>query len=164
MVADVSVPYSTPVGRLLEEISSETRVIVATGAAAAAGRSVTSCGITCTTHGSLTIRLTTDPGKTGTRTSVVMTKAGTHIGNTTLKGSVYANSSAIHTSGPTTYSPSISTVFWNTPHSSTLGKQFSIYFTLSIYSSLVGTATAEWKSAKSAQCAEPSGGAFRCQW
>ncbi|WP_218779941.1 hypothetical protein, partial [Cellulomonas iranensis] len=52
----------------------------------------------------------------------------------------------------------------NTPHSSTLGKQFSIYLVFSIYSPAAGTTTAEWKSAKSTACSEPSGGAFRCQW
>ena len=145
------------------------------GAPVASGRawqmsdifSVTTCGVPsggCTTRGTLNIRFTTDPGKLGTRTTVVLTKSGTDIGNTQLTGTVYANSSAIHTSGPTTYSPSVTTTFWNTPHSSTLGKQFSIYFVFSIYSPAVGTTTAEWKSAKSTACSEPSGGAFRCQW
>lgn len=123
----------------------------------------TACSKGCSTDW-INYRITTDPGQTGTRSSVVLTTWGnSFIGKKfDLTSRIYSNTILISTHSWLWNAPGTVT-HWNNPHSSTLNKPFLAYYVIKIPKPGGGTATSEYKTKTSNRCVNgPSGGAYRC--
>lgn len=118
--------------------------------------SIFSCKVTSW----LDFRITTDPGKTGSRTSVNFTKWGTKIGNVQINSWVFAAGNNYGASGWKTWNTPGSGVQYNY-HNSTLNKSFQVWYEVRI-GRPGGTQPFEFKTGKSATCKEPSPAAYQC--
>lgn len=111
----------------------------------------------------LSLRFITDPGNTGSRTSLNMLEGGQgRVTSFTLRTIVYSGGANISDVTPRWNTPG-SGVQWNTPHVAAAGKTFQVWFKMTIYHSKGDPVTAEWKTAKSSTCRTPTASvAFRC--
>lgn len=104
----------------------------------------TKCGITCTTEGWIEFRLTTDPGLTGSRTSVSATYWGTGLShNVTYAGKLYRFSTLIKSTAPTFYASGTGTL-WFQDHVSLLDRSFQFSYSITATLTGLGTATAQY--------------------
>lgn len=111
----------------------------------------------------LSLRFVTDPGNRGSRTSINFLEGGQgRVSHFTLRSIVYSGGSNISDVTNRWNTPG-SGVQWNSPHSAAAGKNFQVWFKMTIYHTKGGPVTAEWKTAKSATCRTPTASvAFRC--
>lgn len=106
------------------------------------------------------IRLTTDPGNTGSRTSVNLSTLGTTFTGIEMWSTVYGNGSQLNMSSKLYWSIGHG-IHYNSPHLSLTGKTFQARFTINIATPNGGDQTT-YKTGLSAPCGDPMGGGWKC--
>lgn len=117
------------------------------------------CNPGCKITSTLTFRYTTDPGNTGSKTSLNFLKTGTRIGNVTLLSNIYSSGS-LFSSVTNNWSTPGTGVQWNTPHAATAGRTFQAYYKTQI-GNPNGVATDQYKT-QVATCSQ--GSLPTCLW
>lgn len=110
----------------------------------------------------LNFRVTTDPGRLGSKSSLNFTEGGKGaIKGVRLSSDVLSAGRNIMSVTNNWNTPGYGTQ-WNSPHRSTTGKTFQMYYQLRVTNPNNTYGTGEWKTGKTATCKNPSKGAFRC--
>lgn len=114
----------------------------------------------CTTKGTLDIRMTSNPGKTGSMTSLNFLLQGSAINGVKIRSKIYGNGSLVSDVSQTWNVPGYGSQV-NSPHVSLLSKSFRATYEVTVLHT-GGSSTGSYSTPTSSKCLQPTGAAFRC--
>lgn len=116
----------------------------------------------CEIVATMDFRFTTDPGETGTRTSLNIVRIGPELSTIDLTSGVFGDGVQYHLTNPETYGAGSWTHF-NSPHLTLRNRTFQGWYSISVQNP-VGWDTAEYKTAETDDCGDATSGAFVCSF